>query len=36
MNIILLIGDYLVLWPSLERRVGLPEDLEKILKQLEA
>ena len=26
----------LELWPSLERRVGLPDDLEKILKQLEA
>jgi hypothetical protein len=25
----------LELWPSLERRVGLPDDLEKILKQLE-
>lgn len=24
------------LWPSLERRVGLPDDLERILKQLEA
>lgn len=26
----------LVLWPSLERRVGLPDDLKEILKQLEA
>ena len=26
----------LELWPSLERRVGLPDDLEKLLKQLEA
>jgi predicted nucleotidyltransferase len=26
----------LELWPSLERRVGLPDDLEKILKQLES
>ena len=26
----------LELWPSLERRVGLPDDLEKLLRQLEA
>jgi predicted nucleotidyltransferase len=26
----------LELWPSLERRVGLPDDIERILKQLEA